>query len=55
MAEATATRSVTQMWLIGPATEKIHGMKLPTCRQVLSVFFITTKFSVRQSETVHGV
>jgi hypothetical protein len=47
MAEADAvsiqtfpqTRSITNVWLIGPAKETITGMKLPTNRQVLSVFF----------------
>lgn len=45
MAEAAAsntvtlTRSATDIWLIGPVSEHIHGMKLPTYHQVLSIFF----------------
>ena len=40
MAEACAsTRSSSEVWLIGPVSDKIQGMKLPTSRQVLSVFF----------------
>jgi hypothetical protein len=36
---SNATRSATNIWLIGPAEEKINGMKLPTNRQMLAVFF----------------
>jgi hypothetical protein len=32
-------RSITNIWLIGPVEENIQGMKLPTYRQVLAVFF----------------
>jgi len=35
---AEVTRSSSQAWLIGPVSHKIQGMKLPTSRQVLSVF-----------------
>lgn len=33
------TRSATDIWLIGPVSELLVGKKLPTSRQVLSVFF----------------
>ena len=33
------TRSTTNIWLIGPADKEIRGMKLPTYRQMLAVFF----------------
>src|SRR6218665_578946 len=32
------TCSAADIWLIGPVSEEIRGMKLPTYRQVLSVF-----------------
>jgi len=31
--------SNSEVWLIGSVSDKIQGMKLPTSRQVLSVFF----------------
>ena len=45
-------RSATEIWLIGPVSEKVHGMILPTCRQVLCVFFHQHKIpgkSIRDS------
>lgn len=37
------TRKASDIWLIGSATEQITGMKLPTCRQVLALFFYNHK------------
>src|SRR6218665_3066944 len=46
------TRSATEVWLVGQVAAKLAGLKLPTSRHVLSVFFHqhkTLKLSVRDS------